>query len=402
MDTRKNIISDLIIFFSLSASGTAVLAETEFSGTAALDLQYFPETALVSTQHSTYLSGSFEPEFHRRFNNSDSSVLFTPFIRLDQHDENKTHTDIRELYWQKIYDSFELRAGISKVFWGATESQHLVDIINQTDLVENFDGEDKLGQPMLKLSFEKDWGNFDFFILPYFRQRTFTGEEGRLGYGLPVDDKLTQYESSDEEKHIDFALRFFTSRGNWDIGLSYFDGTSRDPVLIPTFNSQSQLVLSPYYPLIQQTGLDLTGTIEDWIWKLEVIQRNSDTEDYNALTGGYEYTFYGVNDSAIDIGLVNEYLYDSRDTDVTTPFQNDLMFALRIIFNNEDSTEILAGAIIDLDTQSQIFSIEGSQRFSDNIKAELEIRVFSDIDSEDLIYSIRNDDYLRLTVAYFY
>ena len=255
---------------------------------------------------------------------------------------------------------------------------------------------------MIKLSFEKDWGNVDLFILPYFRERTFPGEEGRLRAGLLIDDSLTQYESSDEENNIDVAIRFFKTIGDWDLGLSYFNGTSRDPVLTPAFNAQSQLVLAPFYEQIQQIGLDLTGTVEDWIWKLEIIQRNSDRENYAALTTGYEYTFYGVNESAIDIGIVNEYLYDDRANEATTPFQNDILLALRFNFNNEQSTEALIGFIIDADKQSQIFSIEANQRVSDDIKIELEVRLFNNIDSNDLVYSFRDDDNIKLSLSYYF
>ena len=52
----------------------------------------------------------------------------------------------------------KFRVGVGKVFWGVTESQHLVDIINQTDLVENIDTEDKLGQPMLETTWLQNWG----------------------------------------------------------------------------------------------------------------------------------------------------------------------------------------------------------------------------------------------------
>jgi hypothetical protein len=51
-----------------------------------------------------------------------------------------------------------------------------VDIINQTDLVENIDGEDKLGQPMVHFSYFGDWGVVDFFLLPYLRERTYPGK----------------------------------------------------------------------------------------------------------------------------------------------------------------------------------------------------------------------------------
>ena len=64
---------------------------------------------------------------------------------------NVAHGDIRELAYVHASDDWELRLGIRKEFWGVTEFQHLVDVINQTDGVEDFDGEDKLGQQMVNL-----------------------------------------------------------------------------------------------------------------------------------------------------------------------------------------------------------------------------------------------------------
>jgi len=378
-----------------------VNAETEITGLVNIDLQVFTSDALSPEQHDNYLSMAIEPEIYHELENGNTA-LFKPFGRIDQHDENRSHADIRELYWQTVTDDYELRIGISKVYWGSTESQHLVDIINQTDLVESFDGEEKLGQPMIKLSFEKDWGNLDLFVLPYFRERIFAGAEGRLRPELIVDDSLTQYESSDEENNIDIALRFFKTIEDWDIGLSYFDGTSRNPNLIPTFNTSSELVLVPFYAQIQQIGLDVTGTVEDWIWKAEIIGRKSNNDTYTALTAGYEYTFYGIYETATDLGIVNEYLFDDRGDNAATPFQNDIMLGLRFSLNNEQSTEALIGFIIDADNQSQIFSIEASQRIGDDIKIELEARLFSNIDQNDITYNYRNDDHIKVGLSYFY
>ena len=94
------------------------------------------------------------------------------------HDGERTHFDVRELYWETFGETWDLRIGIARVFWGVVETQHLVDIINQTDTVENSDGEDKLGQPMINLSLVRDWGTVDLFVLPGFRERTFRGVSG--------------------------------------------------------------------------------------------------------------------------------------------------------------------------------------------------------------------------------
>ena len=52
------------------------------------------------------------------------------------------------------------------MFWGVTESQHLVDVVNQTDLVENPDGEEKLGQLMVNLTVARSWGTLNLFVAP--------------------------------------------------------------------------------------------------------------------------------------------------------------------------------------------------------------------------------------------
>ncbi|MFA0280087.1 hypothetical protein AB4489_26825, partial [Vibrio sp. 10N.222.55.F8] len=110
-----------------------------------------------------------------------------------------------EALYLTYWDDYELRAGVGKVFWGVTESAHLVDVVNQTDAIESVDGESKLGQSMVHFTSIKDWGTIDAMLLPYFRERTFAGEDGRLRTPVPVSDDAL-YESSREEKHVDVAL----------------------------------------------------------------------------------------------------------------------------------------------------------------------------------------------------
>ena len=167
----------------------------ELSGNIAIQNRYFlNDPAVPANQHNSYFSLAIEPEYYQDWDNQAQSITFTPFVRLDQYDDERSHADIRELVWRKTFESWEIKAGISKVFWGVTESQHLVDVINQTDNVENIDGEDKLGQPMISLSIERDWGIVDLFILPYFRERTFAGDEGRPSSQPAVNTDAPVYE----------------------------------------------------------------------------------------------------------------------------------------------------------------------------------------------------------------
>jgi len=371
-----------------------------WSGNVAAELRYFPNNPQFDQQFDGgNLSLSAQPEYYRRWDSGDQSFIFTPFARLDQNDAERNHFDIRELAYVLVKPEWELRAGIRKVFWGVTESQHLVDIINQTDLVENLDGEDKLGQPMLDLALIRKAGTLDVFILPGFRERTFPGADGRLRSGLVVDTDHPIYESSAEDKHVDYALRWSQFIGVWDIGLSYFNGTSRDPSFV--LNTAGDALL-PVYELINQTGLDVQATVGNWLWKLEMISRGGQGDRYNALTGGFEYTFVGIFETSYDLGVIAEYLYDDRGDKATTPFANDLMTGARFTFNDEQSTELLAGIIFSLDNAGKLFNLEASRRLGDAWKLSVEARIFSGIANDDPLYSFKQDSHVQAELAYYF
>jgi hypothetical protein len=366
----------------------------------------FSNEPLYTNQDRNNGSIALEPEFYHEWPSSPNfSFTFIPFFRLDSADSERTHFDIRELNVLLFADSFELRIGIGKVFWGVTEFVHLIDIINQTDFVEDIEGEDKLGQPMAHLSAPTDWGVFDFFVLPYFRERTFPGRDGRLRPEVIIDTDNPLYESGAEEKHVDFAFRYSQFFDFGDIGIYYFKGTSREPLFSPPVNLNGQIVLLPYYQQIDQVGIDLQLVTGNWLWKLEALYQDNKTESFFSTTGGFEYTFVGVGDSMIDLGLIAEYAYDDRNSEATTSFENDLLLGLRLGINDAAGTEFLAGLSHDLDNKGNVLRFEMSRRITDNVKIFLEGWNFFNIEPDDYyyyLYDIRDDDFVRLQIFYYF
>lgn len=374
----------------------------EISGYAGVESLGFLHNPLDGQQHNHYLSAVIEPEFYHEWDEGLQSLAFVPYFRLSQHDNNRTHFDIRELTWLKVANDWELRIGIRKEFWGVSESQHLVDIINQTDLVENSDTEDKLGQPMINLALISDWGTLDLYLLTGFRERTFAGEEGRLRSFPEMNVGEERFEKQGIEKQLAYAFRWSHSIGIWDIGLSHFYGTSREPSTIIELDKTGELQLIPYYEMIHQTGVDVQITQDNWLWKLESIVRSGQGKTYFAGTGGFEYTFYNMFDSGLDLGVVAEYLYDSRGSHAPVVFEDDFLAAVRLAFNDEQSTEILAGVIFDRDNNTKFYNIEASRRFGENWKLEFEARFFSSAPKNDLSYAFRKDDHLRVELRYYF
>ncbi len=380
----------------LSAQEEGVVRE--FSGNISLENKYFLNEALYPGQHRNYLSLSFTPEYLIEWQEGKKSIKFTGFARLDQYDSKRTHFDIRELYYQTVKPNWELSIGLKKIFWGVTESAHLVDIINQTDVVESFDGEQKLGQPMVHFSYLSSFGTFDLFAMPYFRKRQFPGREGRLRPSFVIEKDDFTFESSAEEYRPDFAVRWSHYVGVFDIGVSHFYGNGREQF----FRQNPDALPDIFYGIIHQTGLDVQATTGPILWKFEGITRKSDFQDMNAFATGVEYTFGNVWNSGIDIGLVGEYLYDDRDELAFSSLQDDLFFATRLAFNDTQDTQILFGGIFDRERSSKLISLEGSRRFGNSWKGTVEARILEDIDMEEFIYFIREDSFLQFTLARYF
>ncbi len=341
-----------------------------------------------------------EPEVDWASKEGQYQARFVPFLRLDSRDDERTHGDIREAYLQYIGDDWEALAGINRVFWGVTESRHLVNIINQIDQVEDIDEEDFLGELMLNLALQRDYGLFSIYLLPGFRERTFAGEVGRLRTPLPVDEGAAAYESDAEEWSTDVALRYSHFVDEWDVGASYFYGTSREARLVL---SDDAIRLEPRYDQIHQIGLDLQYTKDAWLWKFEGIVREGQGI-FGALVGGFEYTFYQIRETDADLGVLSEYLYDGRDNDKAPPttFDNDLFLGARLALNDISGTAVLAGTVVDLETQTTSFRLEAERRFGDVQKIEFESQWFVNVDDDDPLGAARDDSYLMLRLSHFF
>jgi len=394
----------LAVLALLVASSAAVAddAAWDLSSNVELQSRLFARDALWPGQGSQAAQVSLAATTELRWRNGegDQRASIIPFLRWDSVDDERNLVDLQEAYWAWEGDSLELLAGVNTVFWGVTESVHLVDIVNQTDAAGDIDGEDKLGQPMVNLAWQKDWGLVSAWVMPYFRERNYPGVEGRLRTPLVVDGDRAVYESSSEESHVDVALRYSHYIGDVDIGLSFFSGTSREPRLIP---ADDAAVLLPHYDQIDQFGVDLQYTRDAWLWKLEAIARNGYSETFAAAVGGFEYTFYQVGQSAADVGVLLEYQYDGRnELEPFTTADNDIFVGTRLALNDIQDTSLLAGIAYDTVTGETFFNVEAERRIGDSIALELRARVFSGAGPQDLTYAVVRDDYVQIQLAKYF
>ncbi|MCY4612158.1 MAG: hypothetical protein OXB94_00845 [Nitrospira sp.] len=433
---------------AVEAQAEIEFAAWELSGRVSLESRYFPRTGIDPSHQSSNTNGFVvEPKLYVE-EAEGSSFTLVPFFRYDSADSVRTHWDLREAYVLLFGElgegEWEVRVGADRVFWGVAESQHLVDIVNQIDFLEHPNGEVTLGQPMMHVTWTADWGTFEFFGLPYHRPRIYPGQGGRLRFAGLLDDDRVEYESGAEEWHPDFAARYSHSFGPLDIGLSMFNGTSREASLIcmppacqPTGVSDPSNVWIPYYAQIRQFGLDAQLTLDAWLFKFEAMHRSGDRnafgreqeygkayqaaavgaggfddlvgtlreEEYVAAVVGGEYTFYSVFGSTADLGLLAEWNYDERGRKALPRRQpmtldNDFFVGAHLAFNDVESTEITAAFFTDASRATRTVGVEFDRRLSDQWSLHAESSLILSMDPDDIQWVGRRDSFFEFHLEY--
>lgn len=399
-------ISGPALALSLLAAPAAA-GEWEHGLDIAAELRIFPLDPLNAGQVEHFQpSFTIAPDFRWTSADGRGQFVFVPLLRVDGADDERTHADIREGFVRFSDGRFTVTAGAARVFWGRTESRHLVDIINQSDTVEDIDEEDKLGQPMINVTLLNDWGSIDLYVMSFFRDRTFSGNEGRPIIGGGVDTDAPIFTRDQGREAIDVAARYAHYIGDWDFGVSVFHGTSREPRFAPGTDC-----LRPVYDLITQASVDFQYTRAAWLWKFEGLVREGHGDTFGAAVAGVEYTLYQVAGSGADLGLLAEYQVDGRDDGFAVesfgpvsaaPFtvaQNDVFVGARLAFNDVQDASLLGGTTVDLDDGTAGVFLEASRRFGENWIAEVEGRIFVTADPDNFANSLRDDDFFtfRLT-----
>ncbi len=418
-----------------ASSGQAGIYDIDLSGRLAAESRWFPRTALFQGQGSHASGFVVEPNLYLE-DEAGRILNVTPYFRYDSADDRRTHFDLREAYL--LFSGalgngeWELRLGVDRVFWGVVESRHLVDIVNQIDLVEHPDEKTRMGQPMAYVTWSSDWGVVELLGMSYHRKRTFPGSDGRLRASVVVDNDRVEYESESGKWHPDFAARYSHTLGLLDFGASVFDGTAREPSFGLCLDCGSPPgspvtvtgtpgpgspgppvpvpvpvpVLYPVYHQIRQFGLDAQWTTGSLLLKMEAIRRSGARnlagveETFNAFVLGGEYTFFSLWNTDADLTLFAEWNRDERGRRATNFYENDLFAALRLMLNDVQGTEMTVSVLHDLDKRQRIYGFELARRLSDVVSLDLGAVAITNIDRDDLYYDLRQDSFVQLGINY--
>ncbi|MCW7536890.1 hypothetical protein OOT46_03355 [Aquabacterium sp. A7-Y] len=264
--------------------------------------------------------------------------------------------DLRELLLEWRGPAATVRAGMGNVFWGVTESRHLVDVVNQLDTRFDLSGHVKLGQPMAAASLPVGPATLDAYLLPCHRRRPLPwGSQG--AHDRQADGAWVEL---DCDGRVGKAVRLSLVADALDLGLGYFDGIAREPAAAAGGRT---------YPEVRRWSLDGQLTLGSWLLKLEALGESRPGPHRRAAVAGFEYTLANLAAWA-DIGLLYEHLEESD----CPAFTCGDMAGIRIGLNDEQDTQALFTALRDSESGRTGYLLQAERRLGSAWKLKLDAR----------------------------
>ncbi|MDD1794223.1 hypothetical protein LRP50_13865 [Enterovibrio sp. ZSDZ42] len=393
-NTRKVFLLISAMLLTTHAGATAPTGEISFSyrhhweslpnlPSNQTDMAVIPRFVIDGPYETTWI---IEPALRARSDAADT-IEFDPYKT-----QLRTYTD-----------NFDITAGYDVVFWGATEGAQILDILNQRDLGADFDGDVKLGQPLLSLTSSLGDGLATFYYLPYTPKRRFRDNSERLTAGFDINENSAQWLDHQDAYYPGFAGRYALTASSMDIALIGFHGVNRSPAFIPQAGQ-----FSPVYSVATQVGVDVQWVSEDLLTKLEVLNVSDAPTIYGRFDTATqwvisaEYSFYSVFDTIADIRMIAEYSDNSLGDRLLSLYQHDVLMAIHTSFNDVDSTSLSVSWLHDLDSYSNLIDISLTHRLNDNIELEASLYELSSMASRDFFFGLEPDSFGEITLTYYF
>jgi hypothetical protein len=391
----------IVVFALLPVLVGCAAPAIQASGSVAADGRaFFFAPKYAGQDRGTGVSLVAEPQLQYKSEEGEHTATLRPFYRLDPTDESRSHADLRQASYRLSLEHFEAGAGAGLFTWGVLESYRPTDVMNQTDFVEAVDSSAKLGQPYGEIGWVGESVALRLYYLPYFRERTFQGVRGRPRFPSVIDTSAALFATKNRQWEPSAAGRFTWNAGDLDLGFGVFTGLGREPVFVAELTTGQ---VAPRYDRTHQASVDVQYTLGALTLKAEAFARlwSSRLRAFGGGGAGVDYTLFKLIGES-DLSFAAEYLMDTRPVDAPiTFFDHDVFGGVRLAINDTESTELTAGAVVDVLDGATFGRAQASRRVGDHWRVSLGGSLFLG-PSGKLEGSFRRDDYLQLRIAYFF
>ena len=369
----------------------AIEVSAEQSGSLEIKGSYFPKS--LDESFDTNITAEAKVMGYEDL--SDFQLVYEFIFRKSLNDSGMDVVEPRQFFLSKTFGEIDAYLGYRHTFWGVTESRNLVDLINQQDLAAGVSPDNRLGAPSISFETYLGSGDFQYWYIPRFRERTFNEKNAHPGFGLPV--MPAQFAHIKGTKAPDHALRYGNSIGDIDYALSVFDGTAREPVILVQEADPPKIV--PYYERMRSVGLELQYTGDSILYKFEGLTGTQSENDFDAAVLGTEKTVYSIFETQWDMGLILEYQYDDR---AQAQIDRTLVSGIRLTANDEFDTNLLFLYTVDDEFSQSLFGLEASRRLRNGMTLDLNYLLYQSDEQHLPLYSLIDDSELSLTLGYYF
>lgn len=367
----------IIIFLYISS-----LISLDYKTDVTIQSTYYDEsktsTQLLGNSEFMLKEGDFEVELSINY-------LYTkPY--------NMQYINVNTLYVAKETKAYTYRIGKMIKFWGALEGYNLTDVFNLKNYaLDPFDKSDKIGSWAINASTYMNANNIFEVVVKFYEENQKLPKIGTPFF------PLTQKYNSD--------LNTSTSRYNRTVYVSYNLITDNiiesDSTFIiqDGYDNKRYYTMSNNHALVQNTYkcnkymFFSNVLVSDTLLKLEAsytkVKDNKLMSDYQQFAVGIEKN---INDIfGVDMGLYLEYYnykYKNKkieQVDISEIYNNDILLATKINFNDTGSSELRLALLHDLDTKEKFSKVNIKTRIKDKFVVNAEYLYISD--SKDSILS---------------
>ena len=82
-------------------------------------------------------------------------------------------------------------------------------------------------------------------------------------------------------------------------------------------------------------------------------------------------------------------------------YDQDIFIGARLIFNDVSDSNLLAGVTSNSSGRDRFINIKEQRRFTNHLKGELRMRLFSNTEQDSILSAFEKDDYLQLQLRYY-
>jgi hypothetical protein len=395
-------VTCLAWLISIASSASAQVAVT---GSVSGELRTFPQQPGIVEQNVTAIQPTLIGDAKIDAGGLPGSfrATFNPYIRYDTVDNGRSIFDLHELNVDGGAEHWHVKVGYDVQFWGVMEFVNPVNVLNQTDITEDFLGKRKLGQLLANYTLTDRVGTIEVFALSGFQPMRFPQSAGRLRAPVSIRQDDVTYSSGNGRSQLEGAVRYFRNVGKVYFGLSHFYGYGREPELRIELDDHGRPFLDPAYNLEHQTGAELQITFGNLILKSEDVFRFEPHigRQSKAISVGTEYNVGALMETRRTMTLFSEYYYDSRDQSLIIPFRNDVFAGLRVSMNDRRSSEVRVWGNYDLTTRSATaLMLDANTRISDRLKIAAAYRGI--VTGAQAFSSISHDSHVVLKLEAFF